>query len=128
MQNIKNDTELIIKHPFIVSNDVKDININITAIHRIMKDLALSIMLSLLITFTVIMLVSKRLLLNPFKQLQKSEKNYVLLDSSKIGKKSFVSYAKTSDIDLLITDSNLSYAQEKICEEYNLNFVKANQS
>ena len=40
--NIKNDTELIVKHPFTVSNAVKDININITAIHRTMKDLALA--------------------------------------------------------------------------------------
>lgn len=42
LQKIKNETELIINHPFTVSNAVKDININITAIHRTMKDLALS--------------------------------------------------------------------------------------
>lgn len=42
LQNIKKGTELIIKHPFTVSNAVKDININITAIHRTMKDLALA--------------------------------------------------------------------------------------
>ncbi|MCT4590651.1 MAG: PAS domain S-box protein [Carboxylicivirga sp.] len=42
LKKIKRDTDLIIAHPFTVSNAVKDININITAIHRTMKDLALS--------------------------------------------------------------------------------------
>lgn len=42
LQLIKSETEMIIKHPFTVSNSVKDININITAIHRTMKDLALA--------------------------------------------------------------------------------------
>ncbi len=42
LKKIKNNTDLIIKHPFTVSNAVKDININITAIHRTMKDLALA--------------------------------------------------------------------------------------
>lgn len=42
LDSIKNDTELLVKHPFTVSNAVKDIKINITAIHRTMKDLALS--------------------------------------------------------------------------------------
>jgi len=42
LQQIKSETELIIKHHFTVSNAVKDININITAIHRTMKDLALA--------------------------------------------------------------------------------------
>ncbi|MCP4179255.1 MAG: hypothetical protein GY756_15960 [bacterium] len=41
-QNISKNSELIIHHPFTVSNAVKDVNINITAIHRTMKDLALA--------------------------------------------------------------------------------------
>lgn len=42
LESIKKDTELLVKHPFTVSNAVKDIKINITAIHRTMKDVALS--------------------------------------------------------------------------------------
>ena len=42
VQKISLDTELIYKHPLTVSNSVRDINININAIHRSMKDLALA--------------------------------------------------------------------------------------
>ena len=42
VKNIGNSTEAIYKHPFTVSNSVKDINIGINAIHRSMKDVVLA--------------------------------------------------------------------------------------
>lgn len=40
--------------------------------------------------------------------LQRSGENYVLLDSSKIGKKSFVSYASASEVKAIITDNKMN--------------------
>jgi len=42
IRSISSDTELIYEHPLVVSNSVRDINVNINAIHRSMKDLVLS--------------------------------------------------------------------------------------
>lgn len=40
--------------------------------------------------------------------LQRSDENYVLLDSSKLGKKSFVSYAAASEVKAIITDNKMN--------------------
>ncbi len=42
IKSISSDIELIHKHPLTVSNSVRDINININAIHRSMKDVVLA--------------------------------------------------------------------------------------
>jgi signal transduction histidine kinase len=42
INGISNDTKLLHKHPFTVSNAVRDISININAIHRSMKDVAIA--------------------------------------------------------------------------------------
>ena len=42
IKSISNDAKKIYDHPFAVSNSVKDINININAIHRSMKDVVLA--------------------------------------------------------------------------------------
>ncbi len=42
IHNISEHTKLIYQHPFLVSNNVKDINIYINAIHHTMKDIVLA--------------------------------------------------------------------------------------
>ena len=55
--------------------------------------------------------------------IENSEKVYVALDSTKIGKSSFVKYAGTGDVDAMITDCNISRGQLSDCEAAGLNVL-----
>lgn len=53
-----------------------------------------------------------------------SEQNFALLDSSKIGRRSFTCYADISDIDMLITDRGITVDNEMRCSQAGLKVLK----
>ncbi len=59
--------------------------------------------------------------------IERSEKNYVLLDSSKFCLRSFVSYATTSDIKAIITDSLISKEILQQCAQAPVDVIVAEE-
>ncbi len=57
--------------------------------------------------------------------MKRSEESYVLLDSSKFCLRSFVSYASTSEIEAIITDSNINVDCLEECSKINLKVIRA---
>lgn len=56
---------------------------------------------------------------------KRSRESYVLMDSSKFGVQSFVSYARAADIKAVISDKNLDSAFEASCSQANLVVIRA---
>lgn len=52
--------------------------------------------------------------------ISRSAEKYVLIDSSKFETRTFLSYANSADVDLLITDDRLSAEQRLSCEQKNI--------
>ena len=57
--------------------------------------------------------------------INRSEQTFILLDSSKICRKSFISYAKSEEVSALITDSHITEQQENVCDSLNLKILKS---
>ena len=53
-----------------------------------------------------------------------SEQSFALLDSSKIGRRSFTRYADVADVDILITDQGISSDAEEKCRQVGLKILK----
>ena len=60
--------------------------------------------------------------------IKRSDESYVLLDSSKFGLRSFVSYAGVSEIKAIITDNNIDSAVEAQCSQANLHVLVCKSS
>lgn len=57
--------------------------------------------------------------------ISRTEKSYVLLDSSKFGKKAFVSFSSPNKITAAITDSLLTGEQEELYNQLGLTIIKS---
>ena len=57
--------------------------------------------------------------------LPRSAEVYVLLDSSKVGVRSFVSYARTESVTAVVTDDKIAEDRESSCDRKGIHLIKA---
>jgi len=57
--------------------------------------------------------------------LKRTQSTYILIDSSKFTRSSFVSYAEAADVTAVVTDQAVSPEIEKLCQAQGLQIIKA---